>query len=103
MAPLSTVSSGRDKTRTKNILGTGMQTPTWWLDAVVCRCNNAGGEVVVLVNAKCRVQSPIMNGDGTMGNRRHVLVMVTVVVEGNLPGVMVAIVAGQLSEGLTGD
>ena len=56
----------------------------------------------MLVNAKRRVQSPVMNGDGTMGNHHHVLVMVTVVVEGNLPGVMVAVVAGQLSEGLTG-
>ena len=73
-----------------------------WLDAVVCQCNNARGEVVVLVNAKHRVQSPIMNGNGTMDNHRRVLVMVIVVVEGNLPDMMVAVVASQLSEGLTG-
>ena len=56
----------------------------------------------MLVNAKHRVQSPIMNGDGTMDNHRRVLVMVIVVVEGNLPDMMVAVVASQLSEGLTG-
>ena len=71
---MSSVSSGRDKTRTKNILGTGMQAPTqcgwmlWCINATMLERRLLWWS---MLSSKCSVQSPVTAGVGTTREKKR--------------------------------